>query len=121
LSHYKDCHIDNNKFIFHTVTPEDVSKILNNTKNSKAPGLDNITGIFLKDGADVLCKPIIQLCNLSIYLSTFPSDCKVAKLKPLYKKGSKTDPKNYRPISLLPLLSKVIERIVHDQMQKFLD
>ena len=50
----------------------------------------------------------------------FPSCCKTAKLKPLYKKESKTDPHNYRPISLLPVISKVIERVVHDQTNSFL-
>ena len=45
---------------------------------------------------------------------------KVAKIKPLYKKGLKTDPKNLRPISLLPLISTIIERIIHDQTMNFL-
>ena len=45
----------------------------------------------------------------------------MAKVKPLYKKGSRTDPLNYRPISLLPLLSKVIERIVLDQLNIYLE
>ena len=52
---------------------------------------------------------------------TFSNDCKTAKLKPLFKKGSRTAPKNYRPISLLPLISKIIEKVIHDQMQKYLD
>ena len=46
--------------------------------------------------------------------SIFPTDCKIAKLKPLFKKGSKTAPKNYRPISLLPLILKIIEKLIHD-------
>ena len=54
-------------------------------------------------------------------LSTFPSKCKPAKLKPLFKKGSKTEAKNYRPISLLPLVSKIIERIIHNQVESFLE
>ena len=58
---------------------------------------------------------------MKIKLSTFPEKCKVAKLKPLYKKGSKLEPKNYRPISLLPLISKIFEKIVHNQTQTFLD
>ena len=53
-------------------------------------------------------------------MSKFPSLCKITKIKPLFKKGSKTEPKNYRPISLLPLISKIFEKIVHDQTQKFL-
>ena len=68
-----------------------------------------------------LAEPITKLCNLSILQSTFPNGCKQAKLKPLFKKGSKDDPKNYRPISLLPQLSKIIEKIIHGQVQKYLD
>ena len=53
--------------------------------------------------------------------SKFPLDCKIAKLKPLYKKGSKTDPKNYRPVSLLPLVSEVIEKVIHNHTEIFLN
>ena len=87
---------------------------------SKAVGIDNLSGKFLKDGADILARPISQLCNLSIKLGSFPRSCKIAKVKPLSKKGAKTDPQNYRPISLLPILSKITERITHDQTQEFL-
>ena len=93
---------------------------LNNTKTSKAADLDSISGISLKDGAEILSIPVTQLCNLSMSLGLFLNDCKTAKLVPLYKKGSKTDPKNYRPISLLPPLSKIIRKIIHDQTQTFL-
>ena len=50
----------------------------------------------------------------------FPDSCKIAKLKPIYKKGSLTEASNYRPISLLPLISKVIEKVIHDQTSAFL-
>ena len=105
---------------FSTLITETVLDILRNTKTSKAAGLDNLPGVFLRDGAEILSTPITQLCNLSIFLSSFPNDCKTAKIVPLYKKGSKTDPKNYRPISLLPLLSKIVEKVIHDQTQQFL-
>ena len=65
-------------------------------------------------------KPISELCNLSMTLGSFPDACKIAKVKPLFKNGSKTDPSNYRPISLLPLLSKVFERVVLNQTEEFL-
>ena len=80
-----------------------------------------MAGRFLKEGASALASPINDLCNLSILLSSFPDDCKIAKLKPLYKKEAKTKPKNYRPISLLPLISKVIEKVILNQTQNFLD
>ena len=67
-----------------------------------------------------MAKPISKICNISISSELFPSDSKFSKLKPLYEKGSKTNPEKFRPISLLPLISKVIERIVYDQADNFL-
>ena len=81
-----------------------VLKLLEDLNPSKSAGLDNIAGKFLKEGASILASPLTDLCNLSISLSSFPDECKVAKLKPFYKKETKTKPKNYRPISLLPLI-----------------
>ena len=101
-------------------TEKQVLKILQDIKSSKATGIDELSGRFLKDGADILAKPVSALCNLSISRGVFPSACKVAKLKPIFKKGKKTDPSNYRPISLLPVISKIIEKVVHDQTNAFL-
>ena len=101
-------------------SPEKILSILKGLNPSKAAGIDNLSGKFLKDGAHVLARPISQLCNLSIKLNSFPRSCKIAKVKPLFKKGSKTDPQNYCPISLLPLLSKITEMIFHVQTEEFL-
>ena len=92
--------------------------ILKTAEVTKAAGIDQISGKFLEHGARILAKPISELCNLSMTLGSFPDACKI--VKPLFKKGSKTDPSNYRPISLLPLLSKVFERVVLDQTEEFL-
>ena len=88
---------------------------------SEAAGLDNLSDRFLKDGAKVLAKPITDLSYLSVTSEKFPDSCKLAKLKSLYKKGSLTEAPNYRPISLLPLISEVIEKVVHDQTSAFLN
>ena len=95
-------------------------KILKEFKTSKATGIDNLAVRVLKDGSNILCTPIAKICNISIKLASFPDKCKIAKIKPLYKKGLKTDPKSFRPISLLPLISKIIARIIHDQTMNFL-
>ena len=50
----------------------------------------------------------------------FSKACEVAKLKPIFKEGKKVDPSSYRPISLLPLISKITEKVVHDQTNEFL-
>ena len=113
---YKLC----KKFSFVPVNQDYIEDILLDIDTSKATGIDNISGRFLKDGASKLALPIMQLLNLSISLSTVPDKSKISKLKPLFKKGSNTDPKNYRPISLLPLVSKIFEKAIHDQTQQFL-
>ena len=69
----------------------------------------------------VLAKPITDICNLSITSGRFPDSCKLAKLKPICKKGSLTEASNYRLISLLPLISKVIEKVIQDQASTFLN
>ena len=100
--------------------PEKRLSILKGLNPSKAGGIDDLLGKFLKEGAHVLAEPTSQLCNLSIKLHSLPRNSKIAKVIPLFKKGSKTNPQNYCPISLLPLLSKINERIVQDQTEEFL-
>ena len=120
-NYYKKLNLRGKNFSFAPVAPATILKLLKQLNPAKSAGLDNLTGKFLKEGAPVLASPITDLVNLSISLSLFPDDCKIAKLKPLYKKEAKTKPKNYWPISLLPLLSKIIERIIHNQTQEYLD
>ena len=67
-------------------SPEKILSILKGLNPSKAAGIDNLSGKFLKDGAHVLARPISQLCNLSIKLNSFPRSCKIAKVKPLFLK-----------------------------------
>jgi len=109
-----------NTFNLREVDQAFVLKMLESTNANKAPGIDKLPGIFIKDGASLLAAPLTQLINLSISFSIFPDPFKIAKLVALYKKGCKTDPKNYRPVSLLPLLSKIFEKVVHLQTEKFL-
>ena len=120
-AYYKNFNLQDKCFSFVPVNKVYIEKLLSEINISKAAGIDSISGRFLKDGASKLAIPVMQLFNLSIALSTVPDNCKIAKLKPLFKKGSKTDPKNYRPISLLPLVSKIFERAAHDQLQEFLE
>ena len=107
---------------FHlTYTTEiEIEKILRSTIIRKAAGIGDLSGRFLKDGSRVLSKPISELCDLSIKLGSFPDCCKIAKLKSLFKKGSKTNPSNYRSILLLSLISKIIEKVIHEQTSSFL-
>ena len=119
---YHDNNAVSNNLIFQLLE-RPLGKILSIFKGlnrSKEAGIDIYLVNFLKDATDVLAWPILQLWNLPIKLNSFPPSCEIAKVKPLFKKGSKTNSQNYRLISLLPLLLKIIERIVHDQAEEFL-
>ena len=83
--------------------------------------MDQIPAKFLRDGAEVLALPLRNIINLSIKQSTFPEERKIAKLKTIFKKGARTDPKNYRPISLLSLVSKIIEKSIQCQIEYYLN
>ena len=67
-------------FCLNNTPGEKVLKAMTNIESSKAPGVDNLSGMFLKDGASILTKPISPLCNLSISQGVFPNVCNVAKL-----------------------------------------
>ena len=77
---------------------------------AKVSGIDHISATFLKDDIPVIAIYLAKIINLSIKLDTFPLKYKIAKIRPLFKKGIKTEAKNYRPISLLPLISNVTEK-----------
>ena len=104
-----------------SVSENSILTILKAIQVLKVAGIDNLSGRFLKNGAKVLSKHISHLHNLAITSEKFTDNCKVAKLKPLYKKGSLTEPCDFRPISLLPLISKVIEKVIHNQTSTFLN
>ena len=93
--------------------------ILNSIKqltNGKAPGPDKIPTMLIKDAGEVICKPLVMNFNSSLRHGTFPDIWKLAKVTPIFKSGSKSDANNYRPISVISLFSRILERFVHDQM-----
>ena len=108
----KMLNLEENTFHFAKVSDKTILDFLKELKTNKATGIDNVSGRFLKDGSKVLATPITQICNLSIKLSAVPDECKTAKLKTLYKRSKKTDPKNYKSISLLSLISKILEKVI---------
>ena len=88
--------------------------------NDKSPGLDGINVKFLKLAAPYISNSIAHICNLSLNSNQFPDNWKRAKVTPIYKSGDNSDVNNYRPISVLPIISKIIERAVHNQLYKYI-
>ena len=119
-SFYENLGVCKNDFKLTTVTNEQVLNKLNALQQHKATGHDNIPAKFLKDSASTVAPFITHIVNLSITQGKVPQDLKIAKVIPLHKKGSKLDPANYRPISILNTISKVVEKIVYEQIEKYL-
>ena len=75
---------------------------------TKATGLDGITARIFKSAATIVCATLLKIINTSFQTGVFRDSLKLAKILPIHKGGSKSDPSNYRPISILSVLSKII-------------
>ena len=94
------------------LTVEEVTKLIMNISDSKVTGEDEIPVRFLKmTTAEIIC----HIINRSIITKIVPDSLKITIIMPLYKDGDKNLPSTYRPISVLPVIFEVLERIVHDQ------
>ena len=99
-----------------------LSDQLSQLKTNKAMGLDKISARLLRDGASVIVLPLCYIVNLSLTSDQLPKSWKCVNVNALFKQGAndKTDKDNYRPISALSTVSKVIERAVHIQLYQYL-
>ena len=109
------------KFKVNPIPVKFVMNELKNLKRKKATGLDGLPSDILKDCAFHIAEPLCFILNLSITTSTVPSLWKKAKVIPVFKTGNADLPQNYRPISILPVLSKILEKSVHHQFMTYLE
>ena len=83
---------------------------------NKSPGFDGISFTVLKNCFGALHKPLLHVFNLSIIKGVFSDDLKIARVAPVFKGGDEKDLENYRPISVLPCFSEILERIVYNRL-----
>lgn len=108
--------------IFITPTcPTEIEKIVTRLKNKKSSGYDGISNDFVKRHIQNLKIPLSKIVNKSISDGVFPQSMKLSKIIPIYKKGSKSCIENYRPISLLPVFSKILEKVMYKRIYCFLE
>ena len=98
-----------------------VSKLIKDIDCSKSSAIDYISTKVLKDAFECTVEQITYIFNLSIQYSQFPTKWKCATVVPLKKDGNKQDVGNLRPISLLPLPGKLLEKVIHHQTMKYLE
>ena len=111
---------DQAQFSIPEITSKDVHEIIDKLSNNKATGCDGISVKLLKLIAPVFCEPLTKLLNYSIATNTFPTAWKMARVTPLYKDGERDQSNNYRPISVLSVLSKILEKHVAKSLMNYL-
>ena len=110
----------NATFSFKSCSSNEVRKLLEKLDTKKSNGLDNFPSRMLKMAAGVLAPSLAFLFNQSISSGIVPTEWKLARVTPIFKKGKRQDVNHYRPISIIPAVAKVFERIIYDQFFKYL-
>ena len=107
-------------FAFKFISLEDMNNEIKTLKTAKATPIDTLPVNILKENTD-LPYILYNYFNNCIASCLFPSKLKLADVSPIYKKGGRNDKTNYRPVSILPVISKVYERLIFNQINAFLD
>ena len=103
------------------ITKEAVKDKLNCLNTNKSMGPDGIPSIILKSLSNELCQPLSTIFNKSLSEGVVPKDWKCAEVTAIFKKGSKSDPGNYRPVSLTSIICKVLESFIRDQLMTYME
>lgn len=112
-----DIQTETPEFVFKSCTAVDIEKLVSQLSTGKAAGFDDINAIFLKNAATTFSDVLSTVFDNCITSGKFPNELKVARVTPIYKsKGDPDDPDNYRPISVLPVFSKIFERFLANQL-----
>lgn len=108
------------RFHLSETNPFVVFSLLSKLCKSKATGLDKISAKLLQLCPDLIAESLCIIFNSSINTGIFPDEWKCSKVIPLFKQGERSDLTNYRPISVIPVVAKVFERIIYNQVYAFL-
>ena len=108
------------KLVFPDITVRQTRQLIEAIPSGKATGADGLSARLLKIAAPAIAPSLTRVINTCISRGIFPTVWKEAKVTPLHKAESKSDRNNYRPISVLPVLSKIFERHLHNSLSEFL-
>ena len=100
---------------FDPVTEQEIYKIIDTFKDSAA-GWDDLKSTMIKHIKESITTPLVHICNRSFETGIFPSELKIANVVPIYKSGDEMVFSNYRPVSVLPVFSKLLERLVYNRL-----
>jgi potassium voltage-gated channel Eag-related subfamily H protein 8 len=103
------------------ITENEAELFIKKFKGKFSAGYDEIPEYVVKQCAKLVKGPLAHICNILINSGTFPEKSKIARVKPLYKKGDIYSIQNYRPVSILLIFSKILERLMHSRLIIFLN
>ena len=110
----------NESIYLEPVTEKEINTLISASKDT-ATGFDDMNSMSLKISSEILVKPLTNICNLSLTQGIFPSQLKIANVIPLYKSDDPMLFNNYRPVSVLCVLSKVFEKMMYNRVSTFLE
>ena len=110
-----------NTMYLHPITPTEILRYINRLPSKNSSGYDGISNHFLKSIKHAITTPLAKIFNLSISTGEFPENMKLAEVIPLFKKGALDIMGNYRPISLLITLSKLLEKCIYKRLYNFIN
>lgn len=105
---------------FNLATKEEITKIIDNLDSNTGSGIDNISTKVVKSLKSYITEELTECINVCLESGNFPDSLKIAKVTPIFKSGTKSDPNNYRPISVLPVISKIFEKIIYNRLDAYL-
>ena len=103
------------------MTDKEILDIVHNAKGKSSKGEDGITMCLVKKVISYILVPLKHISNSSLEQGIFPDDMKIARVIPLFKAGDKQNVSNYRPISLLPQFSKILEKVFNNRLMNFVE
>lgn len=109
------------QFCFEAISQCSVRDVVSNMRNSRSTDFYGLSIMIVKKNIDSLISPLTKLINRCLSSGSYPKCLKISKVIPIHKKGSRDDLNNFRPISLVPVISKVVEKVMADQITKYFE
>ena len=100
---------------------KEINKIIDSLKDKNSSGYDEISTKVIQISKPFIISSLIHICNKMLPQGIYPERLKFSLIKPLYKSGDKSSPSNYRPMSLLPVFSKIFEKVIYKRLFGYLN
>lgn len=120
INHLNTITINNLGFFLHPCDEIEISQLIDNLKIRKAAGLDDISGVTLKNISHLISPFLVRLANIIFETGVYTDKLKIAKVTPIHKKGQQNLCSNYRPISVLTTTNKILEQLIQKRLVRFL-